>query len=45
LPQGDIDDVFNCESVVGFQVDLSGIDVVFNELEEGVGLQWDTFLP
>jgi hypothetical protein len=44
LPESDIDNVLNCKAVVCFQIDLAGVEVVLNELEEGVKFQGDAFL-
>ena len=44
LAQGDVDHVLDGEPVVVAEVDFAGVEVVLDELEEGVDLQRDAFL-
>jgi hypothetical protein len=44
LPESDVDDVFDGEPVVGFEIDFAGLEVVLDELEEGINFERQSFL-
>lgn len=44
LPQSDVDNVFNSESVSSFEVDLPCLEVILDELKEGIDFKRQAFL-
>ena len=44
LSQGDIDNILNIEPIISFEINLSCIQILFDELKERIGLQRNSFL-
>lgn len=44
LPESNIEDILDSESIVGFEVDFPRLEVVLDELEEGINFKGQSFL-